>query len=51
MKETSFANNVDTIWWIYVVAIIMSCVISLVSVLWQTFRAARTNLAEALKKE
>ena len=51
MKETSFANNIDTFWWIYVVAIIISCVISLVSVLWQTLHAARTNPVDALKKE
>ena len=51
MKETAFANTIDTFWWIYVVAIVSSCVISLVSVLWQTLRAARTNPAEALKKE
>ena len=39
------------VWWIYVVAVILSFAISLVSVLWQTLRAARTNPAEALKKE
>ena len=37
--------------WIFIVATIIIFVISLVSVLWQTLRAARTNPAEALKKE
>ena len=37
--------------WIYIVAVAALLVISLASVLWQTVRAARTNPAEALKKE
>ena len=37
--------------WIYIVAVAALLVISLASVLWQTLRAARTNPAEALKKE
>ncbi len=37
--------------WIYVVAAVSAFTISLGSVLWQTLRAARTNPAEALKKE
>ena len=37
--------------WIYVAAIALSFVIAILSVLWQTLRAARTNPAEALKKE
>ena len=37
--------------WIYILAAITVFCISLASVLWQTLRAARTNPAEALKKE
>jgi ABC-type antimicrobial peptide transport system permease subunit len=37
--------------WIYIVAVAALLVISLASVLWQILRAARTNPAEALKKE
>ena len=37
--------------WIYILAAITVFSISLASVLWQTLRAARTNPAEALKKE
>ena len=37
--------------WIYVAAALSVFIISLGSVLWQTLRAARTNPAEALKKE
>ncbi len=51
MKKTSYANSLNTSWWVYVVAISVSVAISLASVLWQTLRAARTNPAEALKKE
>ena len=39
------------VWWVYVVAVILSFAISLISVLWQTIQAARTNPAWALKKE
>ena len=46
-----FGINPKNIWWIYIVAVILSFAISLASVLWQTLRAARTNPAEALKKE
>ena len=48
MELGASPNNV---WWIYVLAVILSFAISLASVLWQTLRAARTNPAEALKKE
>lgn len=37
--------------WIYITASLAVFAISLASVLWQTLRAARTNPAEALKKE
>ena len=37
--------------WIFIAATIIIFVISVFSVLWQTLRAARTNPAEALKKE
>ena len=49
--EQSVAERVESTWWMYIVATVISLVISLVSVLWQTLRAARTNPAEALKKE
>ena len=41
----------QNVWWIYVVSVALSFAISIVSILWQTLRAARTNPAEALKKE
>ena len=41
----------QNVWWIYVVSVALSFAISIVSVLWQTLRAARANPAEALKKE
>ena len=37
--------------WIFLVATLGILAISLLSILWQTLRAARTNPAEALKKE
>ena len=43
-----YPNN---IWWIYLIAALLSFAVSIVSVLWQTLRVARTNPAEALKKE
>ena len=43
--------KVGNTFWIYASAIAMSFVIAILAVLWQTLRAARTNPAEALKKE
>ena len=37
--------------WIFVVAVLLAFVMAFLSVLWQTLQAARTNPAEALKKE
>ena len=37
--------------WIFIVATASMLAVSLLSVLWQTLRAARTNPAEVLKKE
>ena len=51
MKQTPYANTLNTSWWVYIAAISVSLLISLASVLWQTLRAARTNPAETLKKE
>ena len=39
------------IWLIYFIAAILSFTVSILSVFWQTRRAARTNPVEALKKE
>ena len=46
-----FAYRIDLTIWPFAVAVLLALVISLASVLWQTLRAARTNPAEALKKE
>ncbi len=46
-----FAYRIDNYWWIFVLAVLLSFAISLLSVLWQTLRAARTNPAVELKKE
>ena len=46
-----FAYRIDLTVWPFTVAVLLALVISLASVLWQTLRAARTNPAEALKKE
>ena len=47
----TFVYRMDLGPWIFVVAVFAVFATSLVSVLWQTLRAARTNPAEALKKE
>ncbi len=46
-----FAYRIENYWWIFVLAVALSFVISLASVLWQTLRAAHTNPATELKKE
>ena len=46
-----FIVKLENYGWIFVVAVAISLVMAFLSVLWQTLRAARTNPAEALKKE
>ncbi len=46
-----FAYRVENYWWIFALAVVLSFAISLLSVLWQTLKAARTNPATGLKKE
>ena len=50
-RKMPIGEKVESTIWIYVLAVLISFAISLASVLWQTLRAARTNPAEALKKE
>ena len=46
-----FAYRMPQKAWIYIAATAAVSAVSLLAVLWQTLRAARTNPAEALKKE
>ncbi len=46
-----FAYRIEHYGWIFVVAVLLTALMAFLSVLWQTLRAARTNPAEALKKE
>lgn len=46
-----FAYRIEHYGWIIVVAAVLGMLMAFLSVLWQTLRAARTNPAEALKKE
>ena len=46
-----FAYRIELSVWPFIVATLFALFISLISILWQTLRAARTNPAEALKKE
>ncbi len=46
-----FAYRIENYWWVFALAVLLSFAISLLSVLWQTLKAARTNPANELKKE
>ena len=46
-----FAYRIEHYGWVFVVAVLLTALLAFLSVLWQTLRAARTNPAEALKKE
>ena len=46
-----FAYRIDRYGWIIAVAVLLTLVMAFLSVLWQTLCAAKTNPAEALKKE
>ena len=47
----NYAEHITGYWWIFVAAALLTVLLSLASVLWQTLKAARTNPAEELKKE
>ena len=46
-----FAYRIEHFGWIIAVAAVLGMLMAFLSVLWQTLKAARTNPAEALKKE
>ncbi len=46
-----FAYRIGNYWWAFALAVLLSFAISLLSVLWQTLKTARTNPASELKKE
>ena len=46
-----YPEHITGYWWIFVAAALLSVLLSLASVLWQTLKAARTNPAIELKKE
>ena len=47
----SYPERISGYWWIFALALAISLVVSFVSVLWQTVKAAKTNPAIELKKE
>jgi ABC-type antimicrobial peptide transport system permease subunit len=46
-----FIVKLENYAWIFIVAALLAFTMAFLSVLWQTLKAARTNPAEALKKE
>ena len=46
-----FVYRISNRWWVYVIAVLLALLISLAAIFVQISRAARTNPAEALKKE
>ena len=47
----SYPERISGYWWIFALALAISLIVSFVSVLWQTVKAAKTNPAIELKKE
>ena len=48
---STYGHRIDLHWWIFFIAGVIIALIATVSVLYQSIRTARTNPAEALKKE
>ncbi|MBO7496004.1 MAG: hypothetical protein J6T98_05585, partial [Salinivirgaceae bacterium] len=46
-----FAYRIENYGWLFIIAILISMIIAFISVIWQVVSVARTNPAEALKKE
>ncbi|MDL2209111.1 hypothetical protein LJB97_05765, partial [Parabacteroides sp. OttesenSCG-928-O15] len=47
----NFAYKTAVSWWIFAVAFLITAGIALLTLVWQTRKAARTNPAEAIKTE
>ena len=47
----NFAYKTDIMWWIFLIAGMMALIITLVTVAWQSWRAARKNPVETLRYE
>ena len=46
-----FANKAPVSWWLFAVALVITACISLLTLIWQTSKAANQNPAEVVKKE
>lgn len=46
-----FAHKASVSWWIYAIALLITAGISLATLIWQIYKAAQTNPAEAMKAE
>lgn len=46
-----YAYRISGYGWVFIVAVVIAALIALLSILWQTIKAARTNPATELKKE
>ena len=46
-----YPERISNYWWIFLVSVLLVLLISFLSVLWQTLKAAKTNPAVELKKE
>ncbi|MDL2208990.1 ABC transporter permease [Parabacteroides sp. OttesenSCG-928-O15] len=46
-----FAHKAPVSWWIFAVALVITCGVSLLTLVWQVRKAAETNPAEAIKTE
>ena len=47
----SFAHKTDISWWLFAIALLLTGAISLLTLIWQIRKAARTNPAEVIKSE
>ncbi|WP_367997503.1 ABC transporter permease, partial [uncultured Parabacteroides sp.] len=47
----SFAHKASISWWLFAAALLLTGTISLLTLVWQIRKAARTNPAEAIKSE
>lgn len=46
-----FVIKIEGYWWIFAIAVLLTALIALLSILWQILRAARTNPVDVLNKE
>jgi ABC-type antimicrobial peptide transport system permease subunit len=46
-----FPNRIDSTWWALALSVVLTLLLALISIAWQTLKVARRNPVESIKTE